>query len=70
MAHIRQSKPDAGLGFQAKVLTNFEVVPFSLVDPSFRALSRRLEWTVRRHESNKDSLSFLGERRFEKVFFS
>ena len=27
------------------------------VDPSFRALSGRLEFTVRRHKFNKDSLS-------------
>jgi len=34
-------------------------VPSSLVgpvDPSFRALSGRLEFTVRRHKFNKDSL--------------
>jgi len=30
MAHIRQSIPDSGLGFQAKVLTTFEVIPSSL----------------------------------------
>jgi len=28
--------------------------------PSFRALSGRLKFTVRRHKSNKDSLPFLG----------
>ena len=29
MAHIKHSRPDAGLGFQVKVLTSFEVVPSS-----------------------------------------
>ena len=28
MAHIKQSRPDAGLGFQVKVLKSFQVVPF------------------------------------------
>ena len=30
MTHIRQSKPDSGLGFQVKVLKPFEGVPSSL----------------------------------------
>ena len=30
MAHIRQSRPDYGLCFQAKVLETFQVVPSSL----------------------------------------
>ena len=30
MAHIRQSRPDSGLGFQVKILTPFHVVPSSL----------------------------------------
>jgi len=30
MAHVRQSRPDSGLGFQAKVRKTFEVVPSSL----------------------------------------
>ena len=30
MAHIRQSRPGSGLGFQAKVHKAFKVVPFSL----------------------------------------
>jgi len=30
MAHIRQSRPDSGLGFQVKVLKTFQVVPSSL----------------------------------------
>ena len=30
MAHIRQSRPDSGLGSQANVLKRFKVVPFSL----------------------------------------
>jgi len=29
MAHIRQSRPDSGLGFQTKVIVTFEVVPSS-----------------------------------------
>jgi hypothetical protein len=28
LAHIRQSRPDSGLGFQVKVLKTFQVVPF------------------------------------------
>ena len=31
--------------------------PLGTVDPSFQALSRRLKFTVRRHEFNTDSLS-------------
>ena len=27
MAHVRQSRPDYGLGFQVKVLDTFEIVP-------------------------------------------
>ena len=30
IAHIRQSRPDSGLGFRVKVLKTFEVVPSSL----------------------------------------
>ena len=30
MAHIRQSRPDYGLGVEVEVLTTFRVVPFSL----------------------------------------
>ena len=30
MAHIRQSRPDHGLGFEVDVLTAFQVFPFSL----------------------------------------
>jgi len=30
MAHVRQSRPDSGLGFQLKVLKPFEAVPSSL----------------------------------------
>ena len=30
MAHIRQSRPDSGLGFQVKVLKHFQVVLSSL----------------------------------------
>ena len=29
MAHIRQSRPDSGLGFHVKVLQTFQVVPSS-----------------------------------------
>ena len=30
MAHVRQSRPDSGLGFLVKVLKRFQAVPFSL----------------------------------------
>ena len=30
MAHMRQSRPDYGLGFEVQVLTTFRLVPFSL----------------------------------------
>ena len=30
MAHIRQSRPDSGLGVQVKVLETFQIVPSSL----------------------------------------
>ena len=30
MAHVRQSRPDSGLGFQIKMLATFEIVPNSL----------------------------------------
>ena len=30
MAHIRQARPDSGLGFRVQVLTTFEGVPSSL----------------------------------------
>ena len=30
MAHVKQSKPDSGLGFQVKVLKTFQVAPCSL----------------------------------------
>jgi len=30
MAHVRQSRPDSGLGFQVKVLKPFQVDPSSL----------------------------------------
>ena len=36
--------------------------PLGPVDPSFRALSGRLQFMVRRHEFNKDSLSLLRYR--------
>jgi len=31
MAHIRQPRPDSGLGFQVAVVTSVKVVPSSLV---------------------------------------
>jgi len=37
-----------------------EIVVFSPVDPSFRALSGRLKFMVRRHKFTQDSLSGLG----------
>ena len=30
MAHVRQSRPDAGLGFQVEGLNTFQVVPLRL----------------------------------------
>ena len=30
MAHVTQSRPDFGLGFQVKILNPFEVIPSSL----------------------------------------
>ena len=30
MAHVRQFRPDSGLGFEAKVLKTFEVFPLLL----------------------------------------
>ena len=41
-----------------KVLHRVSSSPSGPVDPSFRALSGRLEFTVRRHQFNEDSLSF------------
>ena len=34
MAHVRQSRPDSGLGFPGKVLKTLQVVPLSLSPPS------------------------------------
>ena len=34
--HIRQSKPDSGLGFQVKLLKPFQVVHSSLVEHAAR----------------------------------
>ena len=48
MAHVRQSRPDSGLGFQVKVLEAFQGVPSSLKsglktnDPKHETLSRLL----------------------------
>jgi len=45
MAHIRQSRPDSGLGVQVKVLTAFYVVPSSLGrGKGGRALSASYFW--------------------------
>ena len=38
MAHVRQSRPDSGLGFPVKVLKTFEVFPSSRGDTSFLSL--------------------------------
>ena len=38
-------------------MVRYRLIPLGPVDPSFRALSGRLKFTVRRHEFNKDSLS-------------
>ena len=34
MAHIRQSRPDSGLGVQLKVLETFDGVPCSVAGPA------------------------------------
>ena len=36
MAHMRQSRPDSGLGFQVKVLTTIQGLTFSLVSVEIR----------------------------------
>jgi len=36
MAHVRQSRPDSGLVFQANALTTFQVVPSSLDRTSWK----------------------------------
>ena len=42
---------------RVKVLHRVLSSVFRFVDPSFRALSGRLKFTVRRHQCNEDSLS-------------
>jgi len=39
VAHIRQSRPDSGLGFQVKVLKTFKDVPSSLESGACRQIS-------------------------------
>ena len=46
-----------GSGFSVNGLGQVALVLAGPVVPSFRALSRRLKFTVRRHKFNKDSLS-------------
>ena len=41
MAHIRQSRPDSGLGFQANVVKTFQAVPSSLGSGHTGAEARR-----------------------------
>ena len=36
MAHLRQSRPDSGLGFQVRLLTTFHAVPSSLGSGGYR----------------------------------
>ena len=63
MAHISQSWPDAGLGFQAKDPKTFQVVPFSrgsgdLSDTMYSLLSFRkstLPQNRQLHASNSNS---------------
>ena len=40
VAHLRQSRPDYGLGFQVKFLKTFQVVPFSFATPVRRERKR------------------------------
>ena len=47
----------AGLRWRLRVDTVYCQSPLGPVDPSFRALSRRLKFTVRRYKFNKDTLS-------------
>ena len=51
MAHIRQSRPDSGLGFHVKVLKIFQVVPSSLGSglavlspPNQRVIAAAIDW--------------------------
>jgi hypothetical protein len=54
MAHIRQSRPDSGLGFQAKVLETFKVFPLrseavlnSTVNSTFDlTINLTIDWTI------------------------
>ena len=47
VAHMRQPRPDSGLGVQVKALQNVWVVPFSLGSGWYRAFSFQFEplWT-------------------------
>ena len=54
LAHIRQSRPDSGIGFQAKVLHTFEGFPSSLGSgpgggSGTRVVRRRLEQQLYRN---------------------
>ena len=52
MAHINQSRPDSGSGFQEKVFKTFLVVPFSLGS----GLGKRASWILcKRLDANKAS---------------
>ena len=44
VAHIRQSRPDSGLGFQVKVRKTFQVVPYSLGSESLSVRERESGW--------------------------
>ena len=46
MAHVRQSRPDSGLGLKAKVLKSFQVVPLRNQDSGFRVQHQGLEFRV------------------------
>ena len=46
MAHIRQSRPESGLGFQVKVDVLFGVVPSSLEEKKKRLLENLLTIAV------------------------
>ena len=59
----RTSRLSIKISRSLRGITHAFVVPFSPlgpVDPSFRTLSGRLKFTVRRHEFNKDSFSSEG----------
>ena len=55
-----------GLFVACRLYIVYRQSPLGPVDPSFRALSGRLKFTVRHHKFNNDSLSVQELRRLEK----